>query len=616
MPQWGRFEAAVTNDRPYADPFRDVALNVVYTRPDSTTVAFWGFFDEANVWRFRFMPDQIGTWTFSATFTDGSPGADGTFECGPGDIPGLISRDELNPLWFGFKGGRHLLIRSIHVGDRFFAANWPATNRAAFLDWAQTQGYNMLAIASHGLNRNTLERGRGWDTPDLWDGPTRRLKPAEYRKMEAILDDLAARKILVYPFAGFYGKSSDFPVDRGDQTKLYLRYTLARMAPYWNVVFNIAGPEPLLPGDEAAYQNAMGSNDLVRLGNLIQSLDAFGHPLTVHNVTDKNAFAGQPWESYTTLQGPKTTDRLALSAGLLRFHGPKPLYALEVLWPGNTLGHPSYSATDIRKNGFVILMSAATLNFGDMDGHSSSGFSGTMDFADKIQSRHDIIKKVWDFFETKQFWLLSPHQELVSNGFCLARPGHEYLVYLSSRGPVSITLSNGPFQVQWINAQNTAEVHLAEPTTNGVALASPSTGDDWMLHLTKPVEVWRAKHFPALLDSPAISGDQGDPDGDGVANADEFFYALDPNVPDCGSGHLPTLAHDAGTIRLKFVKRQMTWPRSWALEFSSPLGQWAAGDPGLDYTNITTTPLPGGLEAVTVEIAPTKSAQFVRVVAK
>ena len=606
----------MTNNANYADPYRGVVVNVVYTKPDASTVAFWGFYDEANTWRIRFMPDQLGLWSYHASFSDGVPAASGTFECVPGDIPGLISHDEVNPLWFGFKGGRHVLLRSFQVGDRFFASNWPATDRTAFLDWAQGQGYNMLAIASHYLNRDSSERGQGWTTPDLWDGATRSLKASEYRKMEAILDDLAARKILVYPFAGFYGKASDFPTNRADQTKTYLRYMLARLVPYWNVIFNIAGPEPLLPGDEWQYQNAMGSNDLSRLGNLIKSLDPLGHPLSVHNVTDQNAFAHEPWESYTTLQGPKTLSRQELSSGLLTFHGSKPLYALEVLWPGNALGHPEYSDTDIRKNAFVILMSAATLNFGDMNGNSSSGFSGTMDLADRIQSRHDIIKKVWDFFETKRFWLMQPHQELVSNGYCLAKPGHEYLVYLESPGSVSITLSNGPFQVEWINAQNTFDSRPAAPTTNGFALTSPAGGDDWILHLTKPIEAWRAKFFPNQLDLPALSGDLADPDGDGVRNEDEFLYALNPIVPDADLGHLPCLIRQGGMLQLRYVRRMMIWPKSWALEFSPWLGSWTAGTPGEDYQTVSSSLNGNGTETVTVTVPPNKNSQFVRVVAK
>lgn len=79
----------------------------------------------------------------------------------PGDIPGLISRDEVNPGWFGFQGGQHILIRSFHVGDRFFASNWPATNRTAFLDWAQAQG-------PHGVLKLRVTR-RKLIWPQTWE---------------------------------------------------------------------------------------------------------------------------------------------------------------------------------------------------------------------------------------------------------------------------------------------------------------------------------------------------------------------------------------------------------------------------------------------------------------
>ena len=188
--QWDRFEVSVTNTNSYTDPYAHVTLNVTYTRPDSSEVDFWGFYDGGTTWKTRFMPDQLGTWSYRAEFSDGSPGVRGIFECVTSTIPGMLTADETNPIWFGFKGGRHILIRSYHVGDRFFAENWQESNRAAFLDWAQAQGYNMLSIASHYLNRDTPGRGEGWDTPDLWP-----LNASEYRKMEAILDDLTRRRV-------------------------------------------------------------------------------------------------------------------------------------------------------------------------------------------------------------------------------------------------------------------------------------------------------------------------------------------------------------------------------------------------------------------------------------
>ena len=194
--QWGRFEAEVINHKRYADPYRDVTLDVVWRRPDGSTVKFWGFHDGGQTWKFRFLPDQLGEWTYDATFSDGSAGLKGSVECIASDLPGLIGRDETNPMWFGYKGGGHVLIRGLHVGDRFFASNWPDEKRAAFLDWAEKQGYHTLSIASHFLKRQARDRGGDWDLPKLWP-----LDAGEYRRTERILDELARRRMIVFPFA-------------------------------------------------------------------------------------------------------------------------------------------------------------------------------------------------------------------------------------------------------------------------------------------------------------------------------------------------------------------------------------------------------------------------------
>jgi len=55
--------------------------------------------------------------------------------------------------------------------------------------------------------------GIGWDTSDHWNDKAGRPNPAEYTKMEALLDTLAKRQIIVFPFAGFFGADSDYPTD-------------------------------------------------------------------------------------------------------------------------------------------------------------------------------------------------------------------------------------------------------------------------------------------------------------------------------------------------------------------------------------------------------------------
>ena len=473
---WDRFETSITNTKGYADPYRDTELIVTYTRPDGSKLQFWGFYDGNSTWTIRFMPDMLGSWKYSASFSDGQPGKSGSFNCVPSDLPGMISQDEVNPIWFGYKGGNHMIMRSFHVGDRFFATNWPDSSRKAFLDWVQKQGYNTLSIGSHYLNRDADKRGRGWDTPDLWDNASRKLKEAEYDKMEVILDDLAKRKIIVHPFAGFLGANSDYPNNSSDRT-LYIKYTLARLGSYWNVMLNVAGPE--------LAKWKISESEVIKIGKEIQSLDVFGHLLACHQTSNKNFFKNQSWNNYDCYQGTKTHDLDKLYTELaetFRSSG-KPLYAHETLWSGNK-NHPGYSDDQLRKNAIVINMAASALNFGDMDGNSSSGFSGSLDLADKRQARHDIIKRVWDFFETIEFWKMSPRSDLTRSGFCLAKDGEEYLIYRPSRGSITLNITGGHYNVTWINAQDTSERIEGSKTTNEQNLSTPEHGDDWFCYLT------------------------------------------------------------------------------------------------------------------------------------
>jgi len=494
--QWERFEASVSNTAAYADPYADVTLRVVYTRPDGSTVPFIGFHDGSTVWRIRFMPDQLGPWHYDAVFSDGSPGIDGTFTCVPSVTPGPLVADPANPLWFAFAGGDRALLRSLHVGDRFFAANWSSAQRGAFLDWAQAQGYNMLSIASHYLNRDEVGRGRSWRTPELWP-----LDSAAYRALESMLDDLAERAIVVYPFAGFFGRASDFPVGVDDQRR-FIAYTLARLGPYWNLILNVGGPEPNL-------DDYLSPADVARLGAEIRAADVFGHLLAVHSKRGDDPYRDSPWSSYGIIQGPKTTDRHELSAALLENHHPaKPLYAHETLWPGNE-NHPAYTDDDIRKNAFVINMSATVLNLGDMDGNSSSGFSGSLHLADRVQSRHDIAKRVWDFLAGVPFYRMRPCQDAVTAGFCLGEPGREYLVYLDEGGAVDVTLTEGTYRVEWINARDTSDVRMAGTTTTGQDLAAPDD-EDWLLRLLNRLVLVSAvpdRSDAVPLDGAAVAGD-------------------------------------------------------------------------------------------------------------
>lgn len=502
--QWERFEAALTNTTPYRDPYREVALHVRYTRPDGNIVPFRGFYDGGSTWRLRFMPDQPGTWKYTATFSDGTEGAEGAFECVPSDLPGPVRAFPVNPIWFSWGNGSPFLMRSLHCGDRFFARNWDDADspqdgekRKVFLDWAQQQGYNTLSIASFLLNRQVAGRGQGWDTPRLWP-----LNAAEFQRAEVILNDLAARRMVVFPFAGFLGRDSNFPRDPEDRS-LYLSYVVARLGPYWNLLFNVGGPEPLLKGKPFLTFAEIG-----QIATELRSLDVFNHLLTVHNATGDDAFRNEPWLGFGTLQGPKTINRRRLAEVLLRNHHPeRPLYAQETLWPGNNVGHPPYGDEDIRRNALVMLFSAAMINFGDMNGNSSSGFSNSMEPAQALTNRHAIIRQAWETFAGLPWPHTRPRPDLVNTGFCLALPGHTYLVYLDQPAVVDVKTETGPYHVDWFNTRQGSRSVAQSDTLDGRGLRPPGEGD-WIVMLrAKSDNVFREQNGAILIEAEQGRGD-------------------------------------------------------------------------------------------------------------
>jgi hypothetical protein len=462
--QWDRFEETITNSKNYGDQYNGVSLDVTYTKPDGSTVKFWGFYDGGSNWKIRFMPDKLGAWKYEARFSDGSPGKSGTFTVVPSNLPGMIHKDETNPIWFGFKGGKHVLIRSLHMGP-IFKAGFDG-RRKALLDWAQQQGYNMFSSSTFFSDKS--------GGPTLWP-----LNAQEWSRVEKILNELSERKIMVYGFSGWFGDGRPYPKN-AEGERQYLRYGLARFGPYWNLLWNVGGPEPNLHG-------YLKPADVNRIGSALKSMDVFDHLRSVHNRHGDYPYKTADWSSYATLQGSdsENKDLKVQRAYLLKQHtGDKPVYGQEDLWPGNTK-QPAccFDGNTVRRWVWTHMVSAVALNYADNKGSGGSGFTGSGNLSDKVQEKHDWIKPVWDYFEKIPFYRMTPNDSVVNNGFCLAEVGRQYMVYLPFGGAVNVNVTNGPYNVEWINAHNPSEKRNGGTTSNGQNLTPP--GADWVLYLTK-----------------------------------------------------------------------------------------------------------------------------------
>lgn len=488
--KFGVFEQSFTNKKEYDNSYFDVDLEVKFYSPNGTEIRHFGFYDGNQIWKFRFMPAIPGKWKYTATFSDGSNAGSGSFICTKSNNKGPLTKLNDNPIWFATQNGKFFLMRSFHVGDRFFASNWNDSEktkihpRTRFLNWVEKNNYNTLSIASFFTNRQTEGRGKGWETPQLWP-----LDYREFQKAEIILNELAKRQIYVFPFAGFFGRDGIWPTDHAEQEK-YVKYIISRWGAFYNLIFNVAGPEPLLednPSHKAGYKNQMEITDINRIANLIKKYDVFHHLITVHNQTkasvDGDPFVHFEWYGFSTIQGPKTKNLKLHEKTVTEIRNPqKPYFAQETLWGGNKY-HPDYGEEYIRKIGIVLTMNAAMINFADNDGDSSSGFSGSLNPDDCTQNLQNVLKNVWDFFETIPLCEMKPDTTVVPSKFVLAGE-KQILIYTDKPDSFQVNLPDGrKFEAQWINAQNLNEIINVEHLNPGELIKTPGKGDDWFLQV-------------------------------------------------------------------------------------------------------------------------------------
>jgi hypothetical protein len=318
-------------------------MRAAFTRPDSTTVTFWGFHDgdghggqTGHVWKLRFMPDQAGTWTYACEFSEGAPGATGTFDCAVnGAKPGPLRVDSANPRHWIFADGTRFWPRAFMAPELFVARHEPhrsywlerffgGKHRFNFcnanllnfvgvgeeLNWQGTpyrapdpsHDGQYVTIAGNGLfpflyagSRPRFDGGSNVD----WRRPSVRC----WANVDAVLEEMEARGAVWFNHWGMIGwdwSGSGRLLVPPQARESVLRYWIARLGPYWNVTWNLAGE----------WDELLTPAELDALGTFIQEADPWQHPLTSHAL---GTTADRPWVDFRVQQFAAGTSSDALA---------------------------------------------------------------------------------------------------------------------------------------------------------------------------------------------------------------------------------------------------------------------------------------------------------------
>jgi len=534
------FETEVTNDRDYGNKFADVELFVTYTSPSGKVREFWGFFDgdgagggdksTGDVWKMRFMPDEVGVWKYAYRWSDGTKGGEGTFECTEENAgKGIIKPYTENPHWFAYNGEDPVWLKSYYeTGHGGIAQDFDWVSENVYQPLIDN-GYNHIMVNwlmslccfkqyyLDGPEPSTFdlalyENGKASSTMNL----------NVWKLMERRMAWLNDRNVGVHMFLGFDGSRNDGPrwEDLSDREKeFYVKYAVARLGSYanlagWNFVWEVDG------GRET---HELG------LAKLLAKYDIFDHLRTYQdehpreNHFEEEAYTFASVENHRIASSDKALERYNYwrtpwthyMASLLGYVG-KPVYMTEgnALWRRYWHERSGADQDDLRQSAWAVAMAGASFNW---NGHSAeyelyaNGPDG-LPFNDQnafsaSERAIELLTRVMN--DEVEFFRMTPQGNQLTGQdpyrvFALAETGRQYVVFSMEGEPFSLFLAEGDYANNvWIDAKTGKQKRAPSVTGRGaldlerhttdnretwpepVAFKPPNAGTDWVLVVRK-----------------------------------------------------------------------------------------------------------------------------------
>ena len=589
--KWDIWELELPAAETFDNPFLDVELQAVLTCGDRSIVID-GFYDgtsedgNTHIFRLRFSPMEEGEWHYK-TSSDCAAlnGLEGDFCCGPAASRGGLTIDKTACHWFGREDGGHQFL----VNDGWFphAANghWISyedvdypqpseTDMKEFIDVLSAHGVNLIVDMSQLYARQASITDPSFAWPwKVVDPDTNRIDCDRfnldfYRRFERTLS-YCAEKDLFFAVELLFDNSTVRPLewahhplnkanggwlDTGSRlgwgpvfdltnethktyTARYLRYTLARLAPYRSILWEIGGenanlsqlPDWMLPG--CGVPNETVASWYNYWGTFIKEHDPYKRLCTYGDTTYQSLMVTGPGNDWVLTQDPRNYPREDVrdyyramnQDGIWYWQFNRPMVIGEM----NSFNNGIYG----RERRMYWTAAASGFHMGRSDRHF-----GLIEDHQLVESKkfpqHADGKSIFEkpglppiypwlailrhFMEEHvSYWNMAPDPACVHSragepgsyeswcrpqadadpfhpaaepnpAFCLSDPGEEYLVYMPFGGGASLTIpESGNYKACLLNpitgerTQSVVSASLSETTPcpySSAAGGSPTSG--------------------------------------------------------------------------------------------------------------------------------------------
>ena len=519
------FEKAIKNTNAYSNKFTDAELSCTFTSPSGKETGFYGFFDgdgagggnleTGNIWKIRFIPDEVGEWKYEWKWNDNTPGGKGKFICSMDDAgKGILKPYKENPRWFAYNGTDPVWLKSYYESGHGSIAQpfeWITSNvYQPILD----RGYNHLQVnwllslccfaqiyndgpAPSSQDLTLYEEGKASSTMrlDVW------------QMMEEHVAWFNDRNVGLHMFLGFDGSQNDGPkwTSLSDSEKdFFVKYSVARLAPYaniagWNFVWEV-------PGDRQDYE--LGWAQLVRKYDVFDHLITYEDEHPVKNEFERPEYNFAGVENHSIFSEDRDTDRpywkeawTHHEACLAGYVPGKPVYMVEgnALWRRFWQKRTNATLDDLRQSAWACVTAGASFNWCGQAGEDAlvlRGPEGLPFFGDEniyatSANEMDILSDVMN--NDVAFFKMTPTDNLLSDHdpqkvWSMSEKGSQYLVFASNGNAFNLQLEEGTYtQNKWLDSKTGESENISEfeATSEPIAFTPPSKETDWVLIVKK-----------------------------------------------------------------------------------------------------------------------------------
>jgi len=497
------YEAAVKSAHGYSDPC-DVEVAVELKSPSSGVTRVSAFWDGADVWRFRFSPDEIGEWRWESKCSDqknpGLHGQRGSFRCVPyKGKNALLARGPLK-----LSENRRYLVHS--DGTPFFWLADTAWNGALKSQTAHWDKY-LTTRRSQGFTavQFVVTQWRAYVSESAYAGKKDiHIDPAFFKRLDPKVKAINDHGMVAAPVMLWAVSGSDPGQELSEEDAIRLaKYMVARWGAH-NVLWILAG-DGVYQGERAKRWRGIGR---AVFG------DRPNRPATMHPSGSQwiaEEFGREPWYSmigYQSGHSEKKVDWLVQGPPAKNWSKPPtlPIVNLEPNYEG-ILAYDTkrpFDALAVRRALYrsLLLSPTAGVTYGHHGiwwwgekpeiplSHEKTGIALPWDQALKSEGAQSV-KHLASLFSSIKWWTLVPDPTLLTDQptdptrvvpSSRNKDGSLALVYLPQGGEIELNAGSLKHNtnVRWFNPSTGRHFPAGKIAADSHKMQPPGDGD-WVL---------------------------------------------------------------------------------------------------------------------------------------